>query len=84
MGQRNVRSFKFNEPGKFVKVAQAMRAKAQLEKLQSEIESTAKKTGISAATKLALITPNIDTVQSFVTEVEWWDSLILATGRCLL
>ena len=34
-----------------------MRTKAQLEKLQSEIASSARKTGISSATKLALIAP---------------------------
>ena len=39
-----------------------MRAKAQLEKLQSEIASTARKTGISSATKLALIAPGTEEV----------------------
>ena len=39
-----------------------MRAKAQLEKLQSEIASTARKTGISSATKLALLAPGAEAV----------------------
>ena len=60
-----------------------MRAKAQLEKLQSEIAATAKKTGISAATKLALITPSVDTGEDIIPEVEWWDIPILANGRCV-
>ena len=39
-----------------------MRFKAQLEKLQSEIASSARKTGISSATKLALIAPSTEEV----------------------
>ena len=62
-------------------MGQTVRAKAQLEKLQSEIAATAKKTGISAATKLALITPSVDTGEDFIPEVEWWDIPILANGR---
>lgn len=65
-------------------MGQTVRAKAQLEKLQSEIAATAKKTGISAATKLALITPSVDTGEDIVPEVEWWDIPILANGRCVL
>ena len=48
--------------GKFVKLGQTMRFKAQLEKLQSEIASSARKTGISSATKLALIAPSTEEV----------------------
>ena len=65
-------------------MGQTVRAKAQLEKLQSEIAATAKKTGISAATKLALITPSVDTGEDIIPEVEWWDIPILANGRCVL
>ena len=43
-----------------------MRAKAQLEKLQSEIASTARKTGISSATKLALLAPGAEAVSGCV------------------
>lgn len=39
-----------------------MRTKAMLEKLQSEIASSARKTGISSATKLALIAPTTEEV----------------------
>ena len=48
--------------GKFVKLGQTMRFKAQLEKLQSEIASSARKTGISSATRLALIAPTTEEV----------------------
>lgn len=83
-GQRGAKTFKFNEAGKFIRMGQTVRAKAQLEKLQSEIAATAKKTGISAATKLALITPSVDTGEDIIPEVEWWDIPILANGRCVV
>ncbi|KAF9788970.1 hypothetical protein SFRURICE_006771, partial [Spodoptera frugiperda] len=54
------------------------RAPAQLEKLQNEISQIARKTGISSATKLALLaadTPDSDRVP----DIEWWDSVILMT-----
>ena len=52
-----------------------MRAKAQLEKLQSEIASTARKTGISSATKLALLAPGAEAVSGCVTAVHYPPSL---------
>ena len=48
--------------GKYVRLGQTLRAKAQLEKLQDEIMSAARKTGISSATKLALIAPGMELV----------------------
>ena len=75
--------FKFHEPGKFQRLAQTMRAKAQLERLQGEIASTARKTGISSATKLALIAPSKEVYEDRVPDVEWWDAAILPTGRCV-
>ncbi|KAJ0169758.1 hypothetical protein K1T71_014364 [Dendrolimus kikuchii] len=54
--------------------------KAQLEKLQNEISQIARKTGISSATKLALLsadTPDSDRVP----DIEWWDSVILMTAE---
>ena len=50
--------------------------KAQLEKLQAEISSTSRKTGISSATQLAKLVPKDDT-KSSTPDVEWWDALIL-------
>ncbi|PIK34193.1 putative U4/U6 small nuclear ribonucleoprotein Prp3 [Apostichopus japonicus] len=55
--QRARKTFKFFEQGRFERIAQRIRAKSQLEKLQNEIAQVAKKTGITSATKLALITP---------------------------
>ena len=54
---------------------------AQLEKLQNEISQIAKRTGITSATKLALIAPQAEHQEEDIPEVEWWDSVILAEGR---
>uniref|UniRef100_A0A182YDW1 Uncharacterized protein n=1 Tax=Anopheles stephensi TaxID=30069 RepID=A0A182YDW1_ANOST len=71
------RSLRFHEPGKFQQLAERLRMKAQLEKLQNEISQIARKTGISSATKLALIAPKSDTHVNDVPQMEWWDSVIL-------
>lgn len=55
-------------------------SQAQLDKLQKEIAAAAKKTGISSATKLALITPR-EAHEDTVPDVEWWDSNILPGGK---
>uniref|UniRef100_A0A672IEX3 U4/U6 small nuclear ribonucleoprotein Prp3 n=1 Tax=Salarias fasciatus TaxID=181472 RepID=A0A672IEX3_SALFA len=55
--QRPRRGFKFHEQGRFEKIAQRIRTKAQLERLQNEIAQAARKTGIQASTKLALMPP---------------------------
>lgn len=73
---RNKRALRFHEPGKFQQMAERLRMKAQLEKLQNEISQIARKTGISSATKLALIAPKQDTSED-VPSMEWWDSVIL-------
>ncbi|XP_055907339.1 U4/U6 small nuclear ribonucleoprotein Prp3 [Eupeodes corollae] len=73
---RNKRTLRFHEPGKFLQMAERMRMKSQLEKLQNEISQIARKTGISSATKLALIAPKQDTPDD-VPSMEWWDSVIL-------
>ncbi|KAF4517003.1 hypothetical protein B566_EDAN009676 [Ephemera danica] len=69
---RNKRGLKFHEPGKFQALADRIRMKAQLERLQSEISQIARKTGITSATKLALITPSTDTREELVPNVEWY------------
>ncbi|KAI5644146.1 pre-mRNA processing factor 3 (PRP3) domain-containing protein [Phthorimaea operculella] len=75
---RRSRPLRFHEPGKFTQLAERLRMKAQLEKLQNEISQIARKTGISSATKLALLTS--DTPDSDrVPDIEWWDSVILMT-----
>ncbi|XP_077320349.1 U4/U6 small nuclear ribonucleoprotein Prp3 [Lithobates pipiens] len=78
--QRPKRGFKFYEKGKFEKIAQRLRTKAQLEKLQAEISQAAKKTGIQASTRLALIAPKKEVKEGEIPEIEWWDSFILPTG----
>nr|XP_033772319.1 U4/U6 small nuclear ribonucleoprotein Prp3-like [Geotrypetes seraphini] len=78
--QRQKRMFKFHERGKFEKIAQRLRTKAQLEKLQAEISQAAKKTGIHTSTKLALITPKKELLEGGIPEIEWWDSYIIPNG----
>ncbi|XP_053681187.1 U4/U6 small nuclear ribonucleoprotein Prp3 [Anopheles nili] len=81
---RSKRSLRFHEPGKFQQLAERMRMKAQLEKLQNEISQIARKTGISSATKLALIAPKADTHTNDVPQMEWWDSVILTDDLNML
>ncbi|XP_016114747.1 U4/U6 small nuclear ribonucleoprotein Prp3-like [Sinocyclocheilus grahami] len=75
--QRAKRGFRFHEQGRFEKIAQRIRTKAQLEKLQMEISQAAKKTGIQASTKLALIAPKKELGEGEIPHIEWWDSFIL-------
>ncbi|XP_030641416.1 U4/U6 small nuclear ribonucleoprotein Prp3 [Chanos chanos] len=78
--QRPRKSFKFHDKGRFEKIAQRIRTKAQLEKLQAEIAQAAKKTGIQASTKLALIAPKKELGEGEVPSIEWWDSYILPSN----
>ncbi|XP_073423321.1 U4/U6 small nuclear ribonucleoprotein Prp3 [Dendrobates tinctorius] len=78
--QRTKRSFKFHDKGKFEKIAQRLRTKAQLEKLQAEISQAAKKTGIQTTTRLALIAPKKEIREGEIPDFEWWDSFILPNG----
>lgn len=73
---RGKRALRFHEPGKFEMMAEQMRMKAQMEKLQNEISQIARKTGISSATRLALIAPKTDVHSEEVPVLEWWDSVI--------
>ena len=58
-----------------------VRARAQLEQLQSEIASVARKTGISSATKLALLAHHRENWDDEIPAVEWWDLDILNARR---
>ena len=58
-----------------------VRAKAQLDQLQTEIASVARKTGISSATKLALLAHHRETVDDNIPAVEWWDQDVLNAKR---
>ncbi|XP_065841750.1 U4/U6 small nuclear ribonucleoprotein Prp3-like [Oscarella lobularis] len=77
---RAKRSFLFNDKGKYEQLGQKMRAKAQLEKLQSEISSVSKKSAISSATRLALVAPQQGEADP-IPDVEWWDSLVLLNNN---
>ena len=77
--QRSKRSFRFNEPGKFQQEGQRIRMKAQLEKLQADIASSARRTGIASATQLAKLVPK-DARGERVPDVEWWDVHIMEAG----
>ncbi|KAL7293314.1 hypothetical protein TKK_0013087 [Trichogramma kaykai] len=68
-----------NEPGKYIQIADKVRMKAQLDRLQNEINQIARKTGISSTTKLSLIAPKTEALSEEVPNVEWWDSVILQT-----
>ncbi len=74
---RTKRSLKFHEPGKFQQMAERMRMKAQLEKLQNEISQIARKTGISSAAKLAQLAPKGEDEVEEIPDIEWWDSVII-------
>ncbi|XP_047455538.1 U4/U6 small nuclear ribonucleoprotein Prp3 [Mugil cephalus] len=78
--QRPRKGFKFHDQGRFEKIAQRIRTKAQLERLQNEIAQAARKTGIQASTKLALIAPRKEIGEGEVPSIEWWDSYILPTN----
>lgn len=75
---RERRQFRFHEPGKFLDLAERKRAQEHLERLQAEIAIIAKKTGISSATKLALIAPKKGAEDHSVPDIEWWDQSIIA------
>lgn len=77
---RPKRNFKFHEKGTFETIGQKLRTKAQLELLQKEIAQKAKKTGISSAARLALlssIVPKKQSKEDEVPDIEWWDSFVM-------
>lgn len=69
---RSKRAFKFVEKGSIESIGQKIRIKAQLELLQKEIAEKAKKTGISSAARLALLSSIVPTKQS-VSFVCWFN-----------
>ncbi|XP_014674942.1 PREDICTED: U4/U6 small nuclear ribonucleoprotein Prp3-like [Priapulus caudatus] len=75
--QRVKRKFRFVDQGRYIQLAQRVRTKAQLEKLQKEIFQVAKKTGIQSAAKLALIAPKSVVASDEIPDVEWWDAVVL-------
>ncbi|KAL1426381.1 hypothetical protein MTO96_003390 [Rhipicephalus appendiculatus] len=78
--QRGRRAFRFHEKGKYEQLAQRLRTRAKLERLQQEIAQAAKKTGISSATKIALMVPAARQAKEGkdeIPDVEWWDTFII-------
>ncbi|CAL8071137.1 unnamed protein product [Calicophoron daubneyi] len=78
--RRPRRQLHFYEPGKFVKLAQRMRTKYQLDLLQESVAQAVKRTGIESAAKLSTIQPKRASDESHVPDVEWWDAYILKEG----
>jgi len=72
-------SFAFNEPGKYVKQAKVERAKSRLVKLETEILTAARRTGISSAAALAAVSGGPGAGE--VPAVEWWDAVLLRAHR---
>ena len=68
------------EPGQYQREGQRVRMKAQLERLQAEISTISRKTGITSAIQLAKLVPKSDT-KSSEPDVEWWDALIMTNGH---
>ena len=54
---------------------------AQLEKLQKQIQETAKKTGITSAAKLAKVMKADELDSKVIPNVEWWDKAILPNQK---
>jgi len=75
---RTKRVMVFHDAGKFQDEANRLRMKAQLEKLQSDISSIARKTGISSATQLAKLVPKGDKDEK-EPDIEWWDQLLIGS-----
>ena len=48
-----------------------------MEKLQKQIQEVAKKTGISSAAKLALVTKKEEFESKYIPDIEWWDLALL-------
>nr|CDS15572.1 U4:U6 small nuclear ribonucleoprotein Prp3 [Echinococcus granulosus] len=74
------RSLSFYEHGKFIKIGQRLRTKAQLERLQESVAQAAKRTGIASAAKLATIQPKRHVDETSVPNLEWWDAYIMKDG----
>lgn len=74
---RQRRQFKFHDEGRFVQLAQKIRTKTQLEKLQIEIAQAARKTGIQQASKLAFIAPKAVSESRSIPDLEWWDEYLI-------
>ena len=82
--QRMPRKFRFNEQGKFIKIANRQRAKAKLEQLRVQVAESSKKTGIYFSSKLALVVSSKDKCgPTSVPDLEWWDAELVRSYEVL-
>ena len=65
-GARKTRQLEFNQKGKFMAQATALRQQAKLEEMKKQIAAAARKTEIEEASDKAFLVP-------VPPEVEWWD-----------
>ena len=72
------RVMQFHDAGKFQDEARRLRMKSTLERLQSEISSKSRKTGISSATQLAKLVPKSGGSDK-LPDIEWWDQLLIGS-----
>ena len=78
--QRMPRKFKFNEKGKYIKIANRQRAKAKLEELRVQVAESSKKTGIYFSSKLALVVSSKEKGDpTSLPDLEWWDMELVDT-----
>ena len=76
------KTFQFNPQGKYTEKANKLRAQNQLAKLKEDIAAATKKSGISSATKLALLATNKDDSSRMpIPDVEWWDLAVKGDGK---
>ncbi|KAI9034423.1 pre-mRNA processing factor 3-domain-containing protein [Hyaloraphidium curvatum] len=71
---RRSRKLKFNAPGKYIQVANQVRAQAQLEKLRKEIAEKVKQTGMES--EMELVSDQAIRREA-PPDVEWWDAPLL-------
>ncbi|KAF2724048.1 PRP3-domain-containing protein [Polychaeton citri CBS 116435] len=74
MRERKSKGFLFNEKGKFIKQANALRNQAKLEEMKRRIAFEERKAEIEEATDKAYLVPAPP-------EVEWWDEGLLPEGQ---
>lgn len=82
--ERKKKSLRFNDPGKYVAIAQKQRTEARLNNLKSEIADKARKTGIANAARMAKLSGTAgssDKSAEYIPQVEWWDTLILEEDK---
>lgn len=73
-GERKTRELVFNQKGKFIAQANALKQQAKMEEMKRQIALEARKTEIEEAGDKAFLVPEPP-------EVEWWDEGLLAANQ---